>query len=417
MLSRATQARLALYFCAMIALHSNLLWQVRRSIAQGHSDFSIFYTAGRILRDGQGGRLYDDALQESVQRSFSPVAVERLGAILPYNHPPFEAVLFVPLAHLSYVTAYSTWLIVNVALLCAIPFLLRRRLGALGKVPLYLWLLACFAFFPIFSALIQGQDSILLLFLYCLAYLGMERRSELGAGCWLASGLYKYHLVLPFVLPLWRRKKLIAGFLLAAGGLGLISVAITGWQGLLAYPRYVWGTEHDPKYVLNSPHGLTANLRGLISAMVPAAHPGIRTGLVGLLSAIVLLLTMYAAGKTSWVDDGCRQALLALTLVGTILVSYHIFVHDLSLLFLAILLVLEILLSVRPLPNWTRATLGVCIAILFFSPLYQVLGLRYRQFQLMAIVLVVFFLGLVSLLNSLHAKTNGLVSPRASAGR
>ncbi len=417
MFSKATQTRLALYCCAMIVLHGHVLWQARSSIPQGLPDFSIFYTAGRILRDGQGSRLYDDALQESMQRSFSPVAVHRRGVILPYNHLPFEALLFVPLAHLSYVTAYLTWLVVNVALLCSIPFLLRRRLTALGKVPLYLWLLACFAFFPVFVALIQGQDSILLLFLYCLAYSCLERRSELAAGGWLASGLYKYHLVLPFVLPLWRRKKLIAGFLLAAGSLGLISVAITGWRGLLAYPRYVWGTEHDPKYVLNSPLGLTANLRGLISAIIPAAYPGIGASLMVLLSVIVLLMMMYAAGKASWADSGWRQSMLAVNLVGTILLSYHIFVHDLSLLFLAILLVLEILLSDRPIPNWTRTTLSVCMAILFFSPLYQVLSLRYRQLQLMAIVLVAFFLGLLSLIHSLPAKTDGSVSQRASANR
>jgi hypothetical protein len=78
---------------------------------------------------------------------------------------------------------------INLALLCAIPFLLRRRLEALGKIALYLWLLACFAFFPIFVALIQDQDSILLLFLYCLAWTRLERGSELASGGWLALGV------------------------------------------------------------------------------------------------------------------------------------------------------------------------------------------------------------------------------------
>lgn len=241
MISKPTQTKLALYFCAMIVLHGDVLWHARRSIPQGLPDFSIFYTAGRILRDRQGSRLYDDALQESVQRSFSPLAVQRRGVILPYNHPPFEALLFVPLAHLPYVTAYLTWFLVNAGLLCSIPFLLRRRLTTLGNAPLYLWLLASLAFFPIFIALIQGQDSILLLFLYCLTYASVGRRSEFSVGGWLALGLYKYHLVAPFVLPLWRRKRLIAAFLSVAVSLGLISLAITGWQGLLGYPRYVWG--------------------------------------------------------------------------------------------------------------------------------------------------------------------------------
>lgn len=193
----------------------------------------------------------------------------------------------------SDLAAYVTWLVVNLALLCLIPLLLRRRLVRLGKAVLNLWLLACLALFPIFVALIQGQDSILLLFLYCLACADLERGSELAAGTWLASGLYKYHLVLPFVLPLWRRKKLMAGFLSVAVILGFISLAVTGWQGLLGYPRYVWGTEHDLKYVLNSPHGNTANLRGLIAAVVPVSHPEIRTGLIVSLSAIVLAISCW----------------------------------------------------------------------------------------------------------------------------
>jgi Glycosyltransferase family 87 len=404
-------------FSAMILLHGYVLWQARRSIPEGLPDFSGAYTAGRILRDGQGSRLYDDVLQESVQRSFSPRAVQKRGTILPYIHLPFEALLYAPLAHFSYLTAYAIWLGVNLALLGSIPFLLRRRLEALGKAPLYFWLLAVLAFFPIFVALIQGQDSILLLFLYCLAWTCLERGADLASGSWLALGLYKYHLVVPFLLTMWRRQKLIAGFLSVAAVLGLISLAITGWPTLVGYPRYVWGTEHDLKYGFNSLPGLNTNLRGLISGLVPTAHRDIEIGLIVLLSAIVLLLMLYAASKTSSADSEGRQALFALGLVGTVLLSYHLYVHDLSLLFLAIVLVLEILLSDTSMPSWTRTTLYVCIALLFCSPLYLVLTLRYGQLRLLAIVLLIFFFGLLSLINSLQARIGGTISPPASAGR
>lgn len=418
MLSKATQTKLAICLFAIVALHSYVLWQARQSIPGGLADFSIFYTAGGIVRAGNGSRLYDDFLQESVQRSFSPLAVEKRGGILPYNHLPFEALLYAPLAHFSYLTAYAIWLGVNLVFLSSIPFLLRRRLQVLGRVPLYLWLLACLAFFPIFIALIQGQDSILLLFLYCLAWTSLERGSELASGSWLALGLYKYHLVLPFILPLWRRSKLIAGFLGVAIVLGLISLAITGWSSLLSYPRYVWGTEHNLNYGFNALPGLNANLRGLISGTIPAAHPAIETSLIVFLSAIVLLLMMYAAGKTASADYRSRRALFALGMVGTILISYHLQVHDLALLFLAIVLVLEILLSNPPLPKWTGNTLRVCIALLFCSPLYLILRLRYGQLRLLAIVLLAFFLGLLSLISYLRrGQSAETVSPQASAGR
>ena len=42
-----------------------------------------------------------------------------------------------------------------------------------------------------------------------------------------------------------------------------------------------------------------------------------------------------------------------------------------------------------------------CLGTLFFSPLYLVLSLRYRQLRLLAIVLVVLFLALLSLIRHL----------------
>jgi alpha-1,2-mannosyltransferase len=423
MISKRLQIKLALFFCAMIALQCDVLWQARESIAQGLPDFSGAYTAGLILRAGQGDRLYDDALQESLQRSFSPIAVQKRGTILPYIHLPYEALLYEPLAYFSYPTAYTIWLGLNLALLGAIPFLLRRQLRALGNLPPLLWLLACLGFYPIFVALIQGQDSVLLLFLYCLVWRGLERGSELASGSWLALGLYKYHLVAPFVLPFWRRKKFITGFLSVAVVLGLISLAITGWSSLLRYPSYLWGTEHDLKYGFNNLPGLIANLRGLISGIVPNSQPQIQTGVTALLSAVVLVTMLYAAGKTVATDFAIRQSLFALFLVGTSLVSYHLYVHDLSPLFLALVLLAEVLISRPAIPKWTRTTLWICLSILFFSPLYLILSLRYRQLRLLALVLVVLFIALISLKRSLShslsldANRDEAAEPRASAGR
>ena len=386
--------------------------------AQGLPDFSIFYTAGRILRDRQGSRLYDDALQESVQRSFSPLAVQRRGGILPYNHPPFEALLFVPLAHLPYVTAYLTWFLVNGALLGSIPFLLRTRLKALGHAPLYLWLLACLGFFPIFY------------------------RSHSGSG---------FHFVAVSLLPdlcvCGTPFRVFGGRLVGIGPVqvscrGPVCSALVEAQEAdrgLSVRRRKSGPYQPGHYRMAGSSRLSAlrvgerARREVCLEFAPVTHreparadfshgpgggaPRDPELLTRMFLAMVLLLMMYTAGKTLWADSGRRQAMLALNLVGTILISYHIFVHDPSLLFLAVLLVLELLLSDRPLPNATRTTLWVCIAILFFSPLYQVLSLRYRQLQLMAIVLVVFFLGLLSLVHSLHTRPDGPVSPGASEGR
>jgi hypothetical protein len=306
---------------------------------------------------------------------------------------------------------------VNVGFLLSALVLLRAQLIALGKAPSYLWVLGSLAFFPIFMALIRGQDSVLLLLLYCLALRSFHRSAEAAAGSWLGLGLYKYHLVVPFAFPLFLRKRFMAGFVALAAFLLTISLAVTGWQGLLAYPRYVWRTDHDLRYVWNTTLGNTANLHGLIWALVPESQSLLRTGLVVVASITMLAVMVHAWRKYSGGTAECRQALLALGIVGTILLSYHIYVHDLSLLFLAILLGLDVLLSDAAIPGWTKTTLYSCLAILYLSPLYVVLTLRYGQLQLMAIVLLVFFIVLLSLIRSLQTRRGAAISPPASAGR
>jgi hypothetical protein len=82
----------------------------------------------------------------------------------------------------------------------------------------------------------------------------------------------------------------------------------------------------------------------------------------------------------------------AIGLVATVLLSYHIYVHDLSVLFLAILIVVEFLRTGPAIPAWIKKSLYGCIAVLFCSPVYLVLTLRYEQLQLLAWVLLAFLL-------------------------
>src|SRR5579864_4437887 len=117
MISKSFQVKLATYFAGMICLHIFVAVNSARLIPQGVTDFSTLYTAGKILISGQKSLLYDAGLQLEIQRSFGPKGVQRRGSVLPYNHPPFEAIIFAPLAHFSYLTAYFVWLAFNLCLL------------------------------------------------------------------------------------------------------------------------------------------------------------------------------------------------------------------------------------------------------------------------------------------------------------
>jgi Glycosyltransferase family 87 len=384
----------------MIGLHLFMLWQERWAIPIGFPDFSIFYTAGTILRTGHGSQLYNQALQESVQGSFAAGGIANRGSILPYFHPPFEAVFFVPFTLTSYFGAYLIFAAVNLALIVALSLMLRRELPALGSLPAWLWPLAALGFTPIFIALMQGQDSIFLLFCYVMAYSALRRGADTKVGAWLALGLCKYHLVLPFMAAfvVQRQKKVLAGFFAVLLLLGVIAFAAVGWAGLQSYPQFAWSSEHSMRYLWNNFHGNTTNLRGLLLGLLPLAlqQNGSKPtfGLIVAASLVTLVVADYVWLKAPATGPG-RDLAFALNLVATLLVSYHAFVQDMSILFLAILLVMNVLLSDWPVEKWARRLLIGSAGVLSCAPVYMVLILVYGKLSLIVWIILIFFTGLL----------------------
>src|SRR5579883_2824123 len=107
---------LRIFLIAMIVAHSLLIWKVRGRIAKGDPDFTVFYTAARMIREGHGRQLYDLSAQFQVQHEFATDWDIRKGP-LPYIHPPFEALLFVPVSFLPYTRAFIAWELISLALL------------------------------------------------------------------------------------------------------------------------------------------------------------------------------------------------------------------------------------------------------------------------------------------------------------
>jgi len=391
-----TKACLYLYAFAMLVLQGWILAHAWRGISEGLPDFTIFYTAGQILRTGHATELYDNNLQKIIQQAVTPIGLVRRGSILPYNHPPFEAVIFVPLSRFSYLTAYLIWAGTNCAIVLWLAMLLRRHVLALRHLPARLWLLTVVTFNPVFIALIQGQDSILLLCCFALAYISLIRNSEFTAGVWLGLGLFKFNLVLPFVLPffLLKRKKCAEGLLVTGLSLFVLSLSIVGWRALIRYPQYLWGTEQDSTYLWNSAHANQPNLRGLFTSLLP--HQAVlRTGLVILGSGIVLLGMTLVWYRVCSRPSSAIQRGFGISLLGSVLLSFHLYLHDLSLLLLAIVIVMDYLSQAPSISRGVKGSAYVFIALLFCSPLYLLLTLRYKELELMAVVMLALFAVLV----------------------
>jgi len=382
------RAFVLLFLAGMLSVHLVLLWNSLDLIRKGYPDFTIFYSGGSILRQGLAHQLYDEATQYRVQQQFAAGVSIRQGP-LPYNHPPFEAVAFVPFTLAPYPVAFVIWDLCNLAFLSLMLLVLRPALPELKSVSVALWLLACVAFFPVFFALLQGQDILFLALLFAAVYVLLQRNSDIAAGCCLGLGLFRFHLVLPLLLILlWqKRTKVVFGFLMTAAALAAISVAIIGWQGALEYPGQVWQLEQDMQRHQTIFPLRMANIRGLLENFLPLTSKPVLAIAVAVIS---LALVVFAASKSNFKTASRSEFDLSFSLcvVVTLLASYHTLPYDLSLLLLPIALTIHYLFNNQKIDSRTRLTLIVPFVVLFFSPLHMFLEMRTSRYNLFALVLL-----------------------------
>jgi hypothetical protein len=368
----------------MLCLHLLFLSHAWLQVQQGYGDFSIFYTAGKIVRNGGGAGLYDPALQYSVQQEFAPNVSVRQGA-LPYNHPPFEALIFLPLTFLPYGYALASWTAVNLALLLVVGKILRRRFSVLHGIAGWQWLAMELAFYPVFISLMQGQDSILLLCLYVLAFEFLERKADFSAGCCLGLGMFRFALVLPMILIFlfWNRRRFVSGAVLVSLGLSLLSGWVVGFSGLLRYPLYVWQLEKTTGGGTILP-GLMSNVRGLMASLLGGLVTPPTLLIITLAASAFLLWIAFPAGFAPTAFD----LKFALAIVVTLLVSYHSYSYDWCLLILPLVIVADHCLRFRSGPLRNQFVPILPVVPLLFSPLFFLLWLRWHNLSWLAIPLL-----------------------------
>ncbi len=116
-----------------------------------------------------------------------------------------------------------------------------------------------------------------------------------------------------------------------------------------------------------------------------------RIGLILLVYLMLLASLTYAVRKSFLISAVHPELVFALSLIAAVLLSFHTYTYDLSILFVAVLIVLEFLLSNEMSNDWSKRTLYACIGILFCSPAYMLIILDYKHSELIGAVLVLFF--------------------------
>jgi len=334
---------------------------------RGHADFRQLYVAGYMVRTGHRTQLYDYAAQTYFQNTL----VSNDERALPFIRPAYQALMFVPFSLLPYRTAYLGFLLLNVLLLALAFLILQPRLRGLSRVwpglPPALFL----GFYPVALALMQGQDSILLLALLAAVLVSLERNRDLTAGALAGVGLFKFQIVVPIVLLflLWRRWRFVKGFMFSAILVGLLSFITSGWAETVVFVHSLLSVGAGLPAVpgeINFPLriNIMANLRGLIYGLASLRAPQRWLQVTTLLLSSLVVISVRARGRQ---QRGGGALVLAIT--AGVLVSYYLFIHDLSILLIPIVLTLDRFISRNGTGEPFGRAAAAISALLFVAPM------------------------------------------------
>jgi hypothetical protein len=357
------------FMVVMLLMNVALLLLPWKKIMAGRNDFPIFYSNAHMVREGKASGLYDFDAENAFTRRVTGVPRP------PNNHLPYELLLFVPLTYVQFRAAYVVWAILSLAMLGGVAWTMRNLYP--DRWNFSLALLTIFAFYPEWYCLLQGQDSILLLSLFALSFCFRRRGRDDVAGFVLALGLFRPQLVLPFVfiMLLAGKWKFVRGFIPGAALVLALSTWVIGLHGWAGYAGVVLaqGSQQSAS-VLEKQWAIHLELmttwRGFLWVSLPTWVPsGVRT-------VLLLVGTLVALG---WAAKQMRKAkspaasdvAFAIAVATTLLVSFHSFLHDFSLMILPLLI--WGLIVTAPAPR-RRAYLTVTLGFLFFlTPLYYLL--------------------------------------------
>jgi hypothetical protein len=347
------------------------------AIRAGHADFRNMYTAGYMVRTGLGSEIYDDGATKILQDAL----VSKESLALPYIRPAYQALVYVPLSMLPFQQAYYTFLAFNLAILFLCMRLLHPYTSNLAHLRFDLPAIM-FLFFPITVALMQGQDSIILLALLIGAFLCMRRNHECLAGGLVALGLFKFQLVIPIfaLFLMWRRWRFSAAFACTSAVLTGISIWILGVAQSVRYFHELMGVILTLSFSagMSLKMNLMANLHGAFYALLNGSPLALQLTVAASAAVMILLALRRPKGADA----------LLVAIPSSALVSYYLHPHDMCILILPIVVILDRMIGITKNKYRFRRIQIITATLLLVTP--TLLIFAYNQFWLASLPLLAF---------------------------
>lgn len=314
----------------LVALHLPALafawaaWNVPAGEGKGSlTDFGSWYTAGQIVRAGEGSNLYDFSLQQHVQQAED----ERVGESAPFRpfvNPPHVAVVMAPMSWLDGNTAYVLWSMANLALLACFALVTAWLLRAEP----FAWRVAGAAATAcggaVSVAMLEGALSILCaLGLVALVVGTVRERHGLAALGFVAAAAKPHFLILPVLaIVLQGRWRLLGRLALAGSGLVAVTALVVGPSPWLRYPvallRYGGPGANAPEFA-----SYWWNVAGVVRRLGGPLVAETVSPLGWITFAASIALVALAARRVPQGDPSASTGLFGLALLASIVFAAH----------------------------------------------------------------------------------------------
>jgi hypothetical protein len=347
---------------ALLLLWEGWIWSKMVTLPKDYapSDFSIFYTAGRIAAEGQYPQLYSIPIQLHQQEILLGHFL-RTEQLLPFNHPPLLVPILQILCSTDYMASYWRWMFVMLALLVGTALLANRLLQSEGwdRSTRVLFFISALTFYPAFVSLVKGQDTTFLLLGGMLWLYGMLREKDQAAGLGLAMLVIRPQIAVLMAVPfLFKRRKVFWWFVGGAAVLTLYSLLLIGFQGARDFIQLVFISAYGRGFGMFQV--AMFNFTGLAIRLFPAVDLDLVHWVAWgvFLAAIVWLSILWKRTPRL----GLWQLVLMTCLA--VFAAPHLHYHDLAFLFVPILAAILVLKRARRLTSVQGVAVFVGISAL-----------------------------------------------------
>jgi hypothetical protein len=294
----------------------------------GGGDYPAFYSAGHIVLDTTGKRLYTYKDEEAIQKELFPQGFRGWGGAKPFPYPAFFALLYYPFSLVNYRLSLRLHTLLMILVIILATWLLAREHPHPGGYRIAASVAMLYA--PMLAAIIGGQNTPITFLLYVAVWKAESSGRDWLAGLFLGLMLFKPQFAIPLMglHLLSGRYRTVTMSIVVAAGLYLIGAVTYGphWIGdWFPYASWVSGIAmriDTPGFYSVCWLGFLQAFLGVDSRMALILGYALSLATVGLISIV------WYQGR----HDPDLSARFGLAPVALILMSPHAVYYDLGVL-------------------------------------------------------------------------------------